>query len=281
MRPGPQRGGGAAIAVRTKNFHITKLNISIPKPVEVAWGLLRPKIISGKILVIIVCCFYSPPRSRRNPTLLEHITNTLQSLLINYPDAGIIISGDRNSIEIGNLLQIHPALKQTVNSSTRGNKILDVILTNLYSYYCEPEIVPAITPDELGKGVPSDHRGVVCTPHTSITQPSKKHKIRREIRPIPESLLIEFGEKLTNADLSLVYMQPSSTQMVSTFQNIMDKMVSDTFPLKTITISSNDKPWFNEELRALKRNRIREYTRHGKSQRYLELQKEFDMKFQN
>ena len=64
-RPGPQRGVGTAIAVRTKKFHITKLNIPIPKPVEVVWGLLRPKIISGKISVIIVCCFYSPPKIKK------------------------------------------------------------------------------------------------------------------------------------------------------------------------------------------------------------------------
>ena len=117
-RPGPQRGGGAAIAVRTEKFTISKLNIPIPKSVEVVWGLLKPKVITGKISVIIVCCFYSPPRSRKNPTLLEHITMTLQSLLANYPQAGVVISGDRNNIDIAALLQIDPSLKQTVISST-------------------------------------------------------------------------------------------------------------------------------------------------------------------
>ena len=34
-RPGAQRGGGAAIAVRTEKFTISKLNIPIPKSVEV------------------------------------------------------------------------------------------------------------------------------------------------------------------------------------------------------------------------------------------------------
>ena len=69
--------------------------------------------------------------------------------------------------------------------------------------------------------------------------------------------------------------------MVSKFQNFMDKMIADTFPSKTITISSEDKPWFNEELRSLKRARLREYNRHGKSQKYLELQTKFSNKFQN
>ena len=63
--PGPQRGGGAAIAVRTVTFTISKFNIQIPKSVEVVWGLLKPKVVSGKISVIFACSFYSPPRSRR------------------------------------------------------------------------------------------------------------------------------------------------------------------------------------------------------------------------
>jgi hypothetical protein len=56
-RPGAKRGGGAAIAVRLEKFTISKLNISIPRSVEVVWGLLRPKFPSGKITTIIVCCF--------------------------------------------------------------------------------------------------------------------------------------------------------------------------------------------------------------------------------
>ena len=39
-RPGAQRGGGAAIAVRAQKFTISKFNIQIPKSVEVVRGLL-------------------------------------------------------------------------------------------------------------------------------------------------------------------------------------------------------------------------------------------------
>ena len=114
-RPGPQRGGGAAIAVRTEKFIISKLNIPIPKSIEVVWGLVKPKKITGRIDVIIDCCFYSPPKSRKNTALLEHMTHTLQALRVTHPRAGIIMSGDRNSIDMGALLQIDPSLKQTVN----------------------------------------------------------------------------------------------------------------------------------------------------------------------
>ena len=56
-RPGAQRGGGTAIAVRTNKFAITKLNIAITRSVEVVWGRLKPKVVTGKITTISVCCF--------------------------------------------------------------------------------------------------------------------------------------------------------------------------------------------------------------------------------
>ena len=102
-RPGAQRGGGAAIAVRLEKFTILKLNIALPKSVEVVWGLLKPKTVSGKFSTIIVCCFYSPPRSRKNSILIDHITATLQSLFNIHTNPGVIISGDRNDIDIPTL----------------------------------------------------------------------------------------------------------------------------------------------------------------------------------
>ena len=218
-RPGAQRGGGAAIAVRTKDFFISKLNIPIPKSVEVVWGLLKPKIITGKISVIIVCCFYSPPKSRKNRALLEHVTHTVQELRAAHPQAGVVISGDRNNIDMGELLQIDSSLRQVVNNPTRGYKILDVILTNLYTFYHTPEIVPPVPPDVPGKGVPSDHCGVVATPHCNSTIPLKTIKTKLSIRPIPESLLPEFGEKLKSTDFSPIKTEENSTKMVEKFQN--------------------------------------------------------------
>ena len=104
-RPG-KRGGGAALAVRLENYTISKLNIAIPRPVEVVWGLLRPNIPNMKIKTIIACCFFSPPRSKKNRVLIDHMTVTLQALLTTH---SIIISGDRNNIDIPVLLSIDPS----------------------------------------------------------------------------------------------------------------------------------------------------------------------------
>ena len=195
-RPGARRGGGAAIAVRMAKFFISKLNIAAPGSVEVVWGMLKPVTITGKISKIIVCCFYyHPPRSKKNSVLLSHLTTTLQSLLTTYPGAGIVISGDRNSIDIQSLLGIEPSLRQMVKNPTRGPKILDVILSNLHCFYDDVQIIPPIQPDCINKGVPSDHNGAFAEPLSNYNQ-LKSSKVKKFIRPLPESLVETFGLKL-------------------------------------------------------------------------------------
>ena len=152
-----------------------------------------------------------------------------------------------------------------MNLATRDQRILDVILSNLHCFYNVPEIVPPISPDTEGKGVPSDHNGVIATPHTNSNSVPKRNKTRRNLRPIPESLLPVFGNRLFNTDFSGVYSQPTTSKMVTEFQKLLQKLVEDNFPLKSILISSEDQPWFNEELRKLKRLGLMEYNRHDRA----------------
>ena len=279
-RPGAQRGGGAAIAVRLDKFNISKLNIPLPRSVEVVWGLLKPKVAIGSISTIIVCCFYSPPRSKKNRVLIDHLTVTLQSLLNTHPNAGVIISGDRNSIDISSLLSIDPSLRQTVRQGTRGLNILDVIVTNLARFFNEPEIIPPIIPDRPGHGVPSDHSGVCATPNTSQGQPARRNIVRKKIRPLPESLLDCFESKLAAQNFDVLRNLPVE-KMVEVYQNMTSTLLSDTFPEKEIIVSPEDRPWFNEKLRRIKRQRLREYNHRGQSEKYLNLVASFDELFKS
>ena len=276
-RSGVRRGGGAALAIRLENFSITKLNVSIPKSLEVVWGLVRTKIPNTRISTIIACCFYSPPRSKKNAVLIDHITITLQALLQTHSNAGIIISGDRNNIEIPVLESIDPSLKQIVTQPTRGSRILDVIVTNLWKYYNDPVILPPIMPDKPGMGAPSDHSGVLATPLASHTQQSRRTKVFKTIRPLPESLTITFQSKLIDINFSTI-LGMEVNQMVETFQNTLDDVLTSIFPQKKIIISPQDQPWFNEQLRILKRQRMREYERHGKSDKYIQMRSKYEEK---
>ena len=48
-----------------------------------------------------------------------------------------------------------------------------------------------------------------------------------------------------------------------------------------VSSSSEDSPWFNEKLRQLKRQRLREYNHHGRSEKYLKMATNFDELFKS
>ena len=61
----------------------------------------------------------------------------------------------------------------------------------------------------------------------------------------------------------------------------MNSLLCEVFPEKLIIISPEDRPWFNEQLRLLKRQRMRQYQRHGKNDKYDELKTRFDEKLKH
>ena len=65
--------------------------------------------------------------------------------------------------------------------------------------------------------------------------------------------------------------------MVSRFQSVTNNLFCQTFPQKEITVSPEDQPWFNEQLRKLKRLRLKEYSRHGHSEKYNEIRIKFEV----
>ena len=271
-----KRGGGVGIAVNLKNFSISKLNVPIPKSVETVWGLMKPNTPSSKFSSILVCCFYSPPNLKRNHALLNHLISTLQELLKMHANAGIILCGDCNDIEISSLLATDPSLQQIVTKPTHNVKILDVICTNLYNYYEEPQLLPPLTPDK--NGAPSDHLGVIAIP--SQYKGNFREKEVKYIRPLPESLLNTFKSKLGEIDFETELNNDSIHSMVNSFELITADLMKNTFPEKKITLYKTDKRWFNEELRLLKRKRLREYEKRGKSEKYFELLDKFKQRSQ-
>ena len=70
----------------------------------------------------------------------------------------------------------------------------------------------------------------------------------------------------------------SSSAMVDMFQSTVDNILCETFPEKHIVISPYDDPWFNENLRHLKRQMQRHYERHGKDEIYKVLNTKFEDK---
>ena len=128
-RPRGKRGGGAAIIVNTEKFHVEKLDIQIPHHLEIIWALARPKAEGAEFKRIILCSFYSPPRSRLRNKLKDHIVGTLERLTTKYEKCAIYVGGDKNKMDISSILSTNLKLKQIVKSWTRKMEILDILIT--------------------------------------------------------------------------------------------------------------------------------------------------------
>ena len=194
-RPGARRGGGTALASPMNHFSMVKLNVEIPKPVEACWALLKPKNPTGQIKKIICCSFYSPPNTRMNNRLIQHLVTTLARLRTEHKDAGAVLAGDVNSMKVQDLLTADPALRQVVSEPTNKNrnKTLDCIFTDMSSFFQQPSILPPIPVDEGRDGQPSDHAGVEMLPRTNLAPRGAPVRRKVEVRRLPDSLVAEFG----------------------------------------------------------------------------------------
>ena len=257
-RPGARRGGGAAIVANTDKFSLSKLNICIPNSLEIVGELLKPHQVTGKVTRIITCCFYCPPRSKKKTILIEHMTLTLQSLLNTFPNAGILISGDRNDLGIEKILSVDKSLRQLVQKGTRGPNILTIICTNLEAFYEEPIIVPPIDVDDPEKGAPSDHSGVVMEPKSQTKLPVKRQKYVRTIRPITSSAINNLGQVLTNE--KWLFMNPGlkPTQLTELFEYYTQELLDIFCPEKLVFARPNDLSYVSEKMKILKRQIQRE-----------------------
>ena len=277
--PRPSGWGGAGIIVNLKKFTVEKLNIFIPDNLEVVWGLLKPKNETAKFKKIIICSFYSPPSSRKNNRLTDHLVTTLQMLSTQYPESPLILGADKNTMDIRPLLSCGLRLRQVVDLPTRNGAILDIILMNIPQFYNSPVIVPPVPCDDVNSGVPSDHWVPVCVPHTDR---GKKIFRRFKIityRPLPDSCVRKFGEWITSESFSDVNDNLDPSQHAKVLETKLLSNLDKYCPVKTMKLGPQDKPWINNELKTLSRRKQREWIKNGKSSKYKILQKKFSIKY--
>jgi hypothetical protein len=138
---------------------------------------------------IIVGIIYHPPSSD-DKVMLRYLTTTLISVESLYPGCGILLASDFNQLKIRRLLTQFK-MKQLVHTPTRGNNILDLIITNMYQIY-DHNSVHFIPPFGL-----SDHNGVLLRPKARYpnSNSSRKTLMRRDTRP---SRKYELGRYLSS-----------------------------------------------------------------------------------
>ena len=81
--------------------------------VEGLWLRLRPFRLPRELSCIFVGVFYHPPLADNN-VLQDYLISTVDKLLLDHPNTGIMILGDFNHFDYKTLCR-HSSLKQTVN----------------------------------------------------------------------------------------------------------------------------------------------------------------------
>ena len=132
--------------------------------------------------------------------------------------------------------------------------------------------------DVQGQGVPSDHDGVLAVPITTSDSQRVAQSRKVKVRPLPDTLMRQFGNIIVDQSWSFLAPYMLSTQMVAAFEKHSSSLIENIFPEKTVTISEWDKPYMTEELKLLRRKRQRTYRKGGRSAKYLNLKHKFDKK---
>ena len=108
--------------------------------------------------------------------MLDYLSNCLSYIESHFPNSGLILLGDFNKLNITRLCSSYN-LKQIVKFATLGSNTLDLILTNLGSFYAPPI---RISPFGL-----SDHMSIEVKAKDRSQLPAvSKVKVKtRDLRP--------------------------------------------------------------------------------------------------
>ena len=117
-------GGGVAVICRN-DWRIETLNDIKSFDYEFVWC----KITTPNSDYYVASIYHPPDPVYDASELLDLLSHTCDQILLNDPNAKIIIAGDINQLKIKEFIQQH-ALKQMVRVCIRGERILDVFLTN-------------------------------------------------------------------------------------------------------------------------------------------------------
>ena len=101
---------------------------------------------------LYICSYYRPPHSDLQPIL--EVNESMDKLARKYPNCNFIVAGDFNNHN----------LEQIVNSPTRQNHILDLVLTSTPSLIKEAQTHPGM----------SDHEAVIFSINCECTSINRK-----------------------------------------------------------------------------------------------------------
>ena len=90
----------------------------------------------------------------------------------------------------------------------------------------------------------------------------------------------QFGQWITAESWEGINVDDEPSEQVKKFEGLLTQKLDEYLPKKTTKLGIEDKPFMTSELKSLKRRRMREYRKKGKSEKYVELKQEYDEKYE-
>ena len=272
---GPKVGGGAAILYNNTRFKALEPEVGVPEGVEAAWVVLAPVRLDSnlqRVKRICVGSIYISPKSKYKDETITHIIHTIHAMRAKYNhEVHFYISGDFNKVSVAQVLRSYGALQQVCSVATRKNATLELILTDLHSYYHPPTCLPPLKVDSDKKGKDSDHRVLVGAPKASKKFKIEREKVKIKSRPLPQSQVNSFCYEFTRHDWKNVLECEDTNTKTELFHKYLREMLDKYFPEKSVTISNLDKEWMTPALKLQLRQLQRELFKHGKSRHFKKL----------
>ncbi len=222
------------------------------------------KIINGKQPIVVASLYRQP---NNDESQMQELTNAILTLCESNPGAAIWISGDINLPDIDwqslsitshqyklsinnsflNLLE-RSGLEQTIDFPTRGDKTLDVCITNRPSLTNRKYPLPGL----------SDHHVVFKEVDTQAT---RKKPVRREILLWKKSDTDAIRERIKKWSDVFVNTYSTTTpveNLASAIQSELENVIKDLIPCKLSSTRQNQ-PWFNSTTKHITRRKARAF----------------------
>ena len=211
---------------------------------EVLWISLRPVRLPKGITNLVVATVYHPP-SANDTDMLNYLSKSLSLMESRFPCCGFILLGDFNKLNTTRLRTGYD-LKQLVKFPTRGNSILDIVLTNLSTFFDQPT-----------KRAPfglSDHMSIEINPiaRSKIRENTVIVKVR-DLRPSSRLAMRQYLEQVDMP--GMMDREKSCDEKTLLLETIVNTVMDYILPLRSKKSKANDPPWMNSTLSNLIRNR--------------------------
>ena len=237
------RGGGVCCYIKS-DLPCTQLCEFESPDIESLWILYRANRMPRNISHVAIGIYYHPPTAD-NKLTTDHILKSVDAITRMHPYCGILIAGDFNNLPDKSITSF--PLKQIVRCATRNSSVLDKIYTNIADKYQKPLCNPPLST--------SDHNCIIVHPLMPRVEHSNDSDNYRYVRSHDRNGKVLSAHCLKNFNWALLYRMDNCTDMLSYFYNVITNLLDTYLPLRRISIHHNDKPWVNDHLRNLIRNR--------------------------